>query len=55
MVLAYQTCDPLKACEELAMLQLMPDADEMMASPEDSYEGPISLMRAAYESTESLG
>lgn len=45
----------LKACEELAMLQLMPDADEMMASPEDSYEGPISLMRAAYESTESLG
>merc|ERR1719454_1518928 len=27
----------------------------MMVSPEDSYDGPVSLMKAAYESTESLG
>jgi serine/threonine protein phosphatase PrpC len=45
----------LRACEELAMAQLMPDADSMMVSPEDSYDGPVSLMKAAYESTESLG
>jgi len=44
----------LKACEELAMSQLMPEHDESTA-PEEAYEGPISLMRAAYESTESLG
>jgi len=45
----------LRACEELAMAQLMPDADSMLVSPEDSYDGPVSLMRAAYESTEALG
>lgn len=45
----------LKACEELAMAQLMPDSEELIVSPDESYEGPITLMRTAYESTESLG
>jgi len=45
----------LKACEELAMAQLLPDSEEMMVTPEENYEGPITLMRCAYESTESLG
>merc|ERR1719399_779623 len=33
----------------------MPDADSMLVPPEDCYDGPVSLMRNAYESTESLG
>mmetsp|Transcript_126746 Transcript_126746/g.370422 ORF Transcript_126746/g.370422 Transcript_126746/m.370422 type:complete len:411 (-) Transcript_126746:58-1290(-) len=42
----------LKTCEELAMLQLMPD---MQTSPHDAYRGPISLLKEAYEATESFG
>merc|ERR1719504_455592 len=37
------------------MVQLMPDADELLLQPEESYDGPISLMKAAYDNTESLG
>eukprot|EP00441_Pelagodinium_beii_P045509 CAMPEP_0197623910 /NCGR_PEP_ID=MMETSP1338-20131121/3787_1 /TAXON_ID=43686 ORGANISM="Pelagodinium beii, Strain RCC1491" /NCGR_SAMPLE_ID=MMETSP1338 /ASSEMBLY_ACC=CAM_ASM_000754 /LENGTH=396 /DNA_ID=CAMNT_0043194003 /DNA_START=22 /DNA_END=1212 /DNA_ORIENTATION=+ len=42
----------LRTCEELAMLQLMPD---MQVSPQDQYRGPISLLKEAYEETESFG
>jgi serine/threonine protein phosphatase PrpC len=42
----------LKTCEELAMMQLMPD---MPVSPQDSYRGPIALLKEAYEETESFG
>lgn len=43
----------LATCEELAMLQLMPDG--MPRAPKDSYKGPISLLKEAYEETESFG
>mmetsp|Transcript_124704 Transcript_124704/g.347278 ORF Transcript_124704/g.347278 Transcript_124704/m.347278 type:complete len:409 (-) Transcript_124704:111-1337(-) len=42
----------LQTCEELAMNQLMPD---MAVSPQDAYRGPISLLKEAYEATESFG
>merc|ERR1719456_899318 len=42
----------LEACEELAMAQLMPEGQ---VSPADCYRGPISLLTAAYEATQSLG
>mmetsp|Transcript_7965 Transcript_7965/g.16692 ORF Transcript_7965/g.16692 Transcript_7965/m.16692 type:complete len:414 (-) Transcript_7965:119-1360(-) len=42
----------LRTCEELAMMQLMPD---MPVSPQDAYRGPISLLKEAYEETESYG
>jgi serine/threonine protein phosphatase PrpC len=42
----------LDAVEELAVSQLLPDK---VTRPQDSYNGPISMMRQAYESTESLG
>jgi len=42
----------LRACEELAMMQLMPD---MPVSPQDAYRGPISLLKEAYEASESFG
>lgn len=42
----------LRTCEELAMMQLMPD---MPVSPQDAYRGPISLLKEAYEETESFG
>lgn len=42
----------LRTCEELAMQQLMPD---MPVSPQDAYRGPISLLKEAYEETESYG
>lgn len=42
----------LKTCEELAMMQLMPD---MPVSPQDAYRGPIALLKEAYEETESFG
>mmetsp|Transcript_45747 Transcript_45747/g.82784 ORF Transcript_45747/g.82784 Transcript_45747/m.82784 type:complete len:411 (-) Transcript_45747:48-1280(-) len=45
----------LKACQELAMSQLLPDSNSSMPVPQESYRGPISLMREAYEATESLG
>jgi protein phosphatase PTC7 len=41
--------DLLKACEELAMPQLIPDFLD------SSYRGPIPLMREAYESTDCYG
>jgi len=42
----------LKTCEELAMSQLIPDRP---VSPQDAYRGPVSLLKEAYEATESLG
>merc|ERR1719160_2196231 len=42
----------LEACEELAMAQLMPEGQ---VSPADAYRGPISLLKEAYEATESKG
>merc|ERR1719262_193614 len=42
----------LKTCEELAMMQLMPD---MPVSPQDAYRGPIALLKEAYEETDSFG
>jgi len=42
----------LKACQELAMNQLVPEKTEL---PDGAYRGPIPLMRAAYEATEALG
>lgn len=42
----------LKTCEELAMLQLMPDTN---VSPQDQYRGPISLLKEAYQETTSFG
>eukprot|EP00933_Yihiella_yeosuensis_P047370 TRINITY_DN43193_c1_g1_i1.p1 TRINITY_DN43193_c1_g1~~TRINITY_DN43193_c1_g1_i1.p1 ORF type:complete len:378 (-),score=59.94 TRINITY_DN43193_c1_g1_i1:118-1104(-) len=42
----------LRTCEELATLQLMPDVH---VSPQDQYRGPISLLKEAYEETESFG
>jgi len=42
----------LRACEELAMTQLMPDVP---VSPQDAYRGPISLLKEAYEASESFG
>lgn len=42
----------LQTCEELAMLQLVPDGP---VNPQDAYRGPISLLKEAYEATESQG
>lgn len=42
----------LQTCEELAMTQLVPD---MPVNPQDAYRGPISLLKEAYEATESYG
>jgi len=42
----------LKVCEELGMCQLLPDNK---LAPQDSYCGPIPLIRRAFEATESLG
>jgi len=42
----------LQSCEELAMLQLVPDGP---VNPQDAYRGPISLLKEAYEATESKG
>mmetsp|Transcript_20159 Transcript_20159/g.36506 ORF Transcript_20159/g.36506 Transcript_20159/m.36506 type:complete len:401 (-) Transcript_20159:126-1328(-) len=42
----------LRSCEELALYQLIPD---QVVMPQDSYRGPISLLKEAYEATESLG
>merc|ERR1719215_977904 len=43
----------LKTCEELAMSQLIPGQERV--SPQDAYRGPVSLLKEAYEATESLG
>lgn len=42
----------LNACQELAMMSLLPDKD---GNIDGGYAGPIPLMREAFESTESLG
>lgn len=42
----------LATCEELAISQLIPDGP---VSPQDLYRGPVSLLKDAYEATESLG
>merc|ERR1719506_1400838 len=42
----------LQTCEELAMLQLVPDGP---VNPQDAYRGPISLLKEAYEATEAQG
>jgi len=42
----------LHSCEELAMQQLVPDGP---VNPQDAYRGPISLLKEAYEATESKG
>merc|ERR1719440_609010 len=42
----------LRTCEELGMSQLIPDRP---VSPQDAYRGPVSLLKEAYEATESLG
>lgn len=42
----------LRTCEELAMSQLIPDRP---VNPQDAYRGPVSLLKEAYEGTESLG
>merc|ERR1719352_1251006 len=42
----------LQTCEELAMQQLVPDGP---INPQDAYQGPISLLKEAYEATESQG
>lgn len=42
----------LRACEELAMNQLVP---ENIDETQEHYRGPVSLLKEAYESTECLG
>lgn len=42
----------LKVCEDLAMMQLAPD---QIAPKQGAYKGPITLLKQAYERTESLG
>lgn len=44
----------LKSCGELATRQLVTDPDDV-SSLQDSYSGPISLLKKAYAETESLG
>lgn len=44
----------LKVCEELGMTQLIPDRAASI-NPQDMYRGPVSLLKEAYEETESLG
>merc|ERR1719359_1380656 len=43
------------ACEELAMDQLLPTESGLDLSRGSGYQGPVSLMREAYENTEALG
>ncbi|CAJ1452664.1 unnamed protein product [Effrenium voratum] len=40
----------LRVCEDLGMNQLIPDRP---ANPQDAYRGPVSLLKEAYEETES--
>lgn len=42
----------LRVCEDLGMNQLIPDRP---VNPQDAYRGPVSLLKEAYEETESLG
>jgi len=43
----------LKVCESQAMQQLIPT--DARVAPQDSYRGPVALLKEAYESTDSLG
>merc|ERR1719394_1747054 len=43
----------MKACEELAIEQLIPDRN--MQLPAGAYRGPVDLMKRAYEATETMG
>mmetsp|Transcript_88067 Transcript_88067/g.139130 ORF Transcript_88067/g.139130 Transcript_88067/m.139130 type:complete len:440 (+) Transcript_88067:36-1355(+) len=45
----------MRECEELGMDQLLPTAKGLDLSRGDGYQGPVSLMRDAYENTEALG
>eukprot|EP00928_Gymnodinium_smaydae_P019287 TRINITY_DN17388_c0_g5_i1.p1 TRINITY_DN17388_c0_g5~~TRINITY_DN17388_c0_g5_i1.p1 ORF type:complete len:421 (+),score=93.46 TRINITY_DN17388_c0_g5_i1:71-1333(+) len=48
----------LRICEELAMLQLIPDDHDgglRTSNARDAYKGPISLLKEAYEESESFG
>jgi len=45
----------MAACEEIAMDQLLPTETGLDLSRGSSYQGPVSLMRDAYEATEALG
>mmetsp|Transcript_31168 Transcript_31168/g.92778 ORF Transcript_31168/g.92778 Transcript_31168/m.92778 type:complete len:411 (-) Transcript_31168:61-1293(-) len=42
----------LRSCEHLGMSQLIPNRP---VNPQDAYRGPVSLLKDAYEETESLG
>merc|ERR550514_2483117 len=42
-------------CKELGMEQLLPDSHGLDISHGSGYQGPVSLMREAYENTEALG
>mmetsp|Transcript_101690 Transcript_101690/g.283101 ORF Transcript_101690/g.283101 Transcript_101690/m.283101 type:complete len:419 (+) Transcript_101690:113-1369(+) len=42
----------LRSCEYLGMSQLIPNRP---VNPQDAYRGPVSLLKEAYEETESLG
>lgn len=45
----------MNACEELGMEQLLPTESGLDLSRGSGYQGPVSLMREAYENTEALG
>jgi len=42
----------LRICEDLGMNQLIPDRQ---VNPQEAYQGPVSLLKEAYEETESMG
>eukprot|EP00929_Paragymnodinium_shiwhaense_P016011 TRINITY_DN124123_c0_g1_i1.p1 TRINITY_DN124123_c0_g1~~TRINITY_DN124123_c0_g1_i1.p1 ORF type:complete len:411 (+),score=128.44 TRINITY_DN124123_c0_g1_i1:98-1330(+) len=44
----------LRTCEELAMSQLVP-TEKRSSFSKDHYRGPVSLLKEAYEMTDSLG
>merc|ERR1719326_283923 len=45
----------MQQCEEIGMEQLLPDEHGLDLSRGSGYQGPVSLMREAYESTDALG
>lgn len=45
----------MQQCEELAMDSLLPDSHGLDLSQGSAYQGPVSLMREAYDNTEALG
>ena len=48
----HRFCDPSSKVEQLGMHQLIPGAK---LSAADTYRGPVSMLRRAFEATESLG